>query len=157
MKKATAAAAKKKAASQNDDGEKKTHKKNSELTPAEKRKRQAQKAAKKEKKALAAGGNGGSQSGADPPAPFPGAPPRKKFQQTGNVKQKCWYFQSWYHDRTCTDVLDPKRGCKYTHEMCMTDKEFRDLPVPPAILAERKKADKTYQSQGIPPTHPLSS
>ena len=60
-------------------------------------------------------------------------------------------FQTYCHGRSCTDLIDPRRTCKYTHEQCNSYPEFRALTVPPYNVKEQKAADKAYWAQGIIP------
>ena len=70
---------------------------------------------------------------------------------SGTVKTKCYNFQGYYNCRSCTDVVDPKRGCKFTHEECTSFAEYQTIPVPDNIKKEQARTDKALVAQGITP------
>ena len=127
------------------------------LTPEQKKERNAKKKANEKLKKAAKAGKNTSDSEV-PPVPtahdnsISGRPPRKVVQVNGSVSQLCYYYQSWWHSGTgCLDVIDPKRGCKFTHDQAPTLAEFKAIPVPAEIKASQKKTDKAMVAQGLTP------
>ena len=88
----------------------------------------------------------------------PKTTPTRKVQVNDSIPQLCWYFQTYWHHRTCTDYTDPARGCKYTHRECLTINEYRALLVPPEVQKAQKENQKKASAMGVEaPTRPPSA